>query len=77
LNPVTPETRQPDNEEKAIRLGCGVLFGVVVAGVALLRIVDLPWPWWVLFFAAVVAWCGYSAVKHGDEFWLDAFRNWW
>jgi hypothetical protein len=44
---------------------------------ALLRIVDLPWPWWVLFFAAVVAWCGYSAVKHGDEFWLDAFRNWW
>jgi hypothetical protein len=65
----------PDRAEKAVRLGCGALFGLVAAGLMALRLGGLSWPW---LAGVAVGGCGYAAARHGDEFWWEALRRrWW
>jgi hypothetical protein len=72
---------QLDGEEKAIRLGCGFLFGLVTGTVVTLRFLgDGGW------FARLM-WCvppglavafAWLALRDGDAFWeRQADSQWW
>lgn len=69
----------PGREERAIRFGCGFLFGLLVFGFggrwyALWR---GGWYWGAVAFAATL--CGVLATRNGDRFWQwwAELRWWW
>jgi len=65
----------PDRLEKAIRFGCGFLFGSVFGVGALLTSL-----WSAHYIVAGIMMagliCGYAAMRFGDGFW-DNVRRWW
>ncbi len=65
----------PDRLEKAIRFGCGLLFGCFAAVGALLTAMMSEH---IVAAGCVLAGmlCGYTAMKFGDAFW-DNVRRWW
>jgi hypothetical protein len=82
---IKPNFRRiaPDGTEKALRFGCGALFGVIIAAWLLLRHLvsgDAPLGWMTVAFGAVI--CGLLALRFGDRFWY-AWREsrwlapWW
>lgn len=70
----------PDRAERVIRFGCGALFGGFIAGLALLEIGCLPWPWWLVTAGVIMLACGFGAMTRGDRFWsqvIDSLWPWW
>lgn len=71
---------QPDRSEKKIRLGCGVIAGLMLGlifGFITLRLTAGP----LWLFAGVVAVAfAFFALRYGDRFWLgvlNALRGSW
>jgi hypothetical protein len=68
----------PDQMEKKIRLGCGVVFGIAVGmftGAFWLGL-RAGWLWVFVSFIAIVF--GFLSLRHGNHFWyglLEAIRQ--
>jgi len=70
----------PDPMEKRIRFGCGMLFGIFLLGVSLLKFVGTSLPLWYYIatgLGAVVI--GLLAMRLGDEAYrkLGSLFRWW
>jgi hypothetical protein len=70
----------PDPIEKRIRFGCGMLFGIFLLGVSLLKFVEssLP-PWYYLATGSGSVLIGLLAMRMGDDAYrkLGNFFRWW
>lgn len=73
----------PDRQERCVRFGCGMVFGlaagiIIVAGVT---IEPFSAPFWIVV-ACIALLFGWTAMRQGDEFWEklpDWLRSlgWW
>lgn len=64
----------PDRLEKAIRFGCGFLFGSIFGvGALLTSLWNAHYVLACILMAGLI--CGYAAMKFGDSFW-DNIRRW-
>jgi hypothetical protein len=70
---------KPDKLEKAIRFGCGGMFGLFVSFYVGLKFFFIPNNWVAWLAAAVCAAfiCGLFAMRRGDRFWEGIKRLWW
>ena len=67
---------QPDKTEKALRFGCGFIFGLVAGFFTAFQWVMSTWGGLAaLAFASAVI-CGLLAMKYGDAFWYS-LKDWW
>ena len=67
-----------DTGERNVRLGCGTLLGLCIAGVIGFQTYP-SWIAWILIGTACVAICAWLAVRYGDSFWhkvLELLRFW-
>jgi len=60
---------EPDDHEKAVRFGCGALFGVFLVTLGALKGLSLFFDSVWITGAMVAAICGFLALKYGDAFW--------
>ncbi len=68
---------QPGGAGKALRFGCGTLFGALIGGFAFLPFWE-AWYWWVLLLGIPALLCGYFAMQWGDDFWTWIVEHlWW
>jgi hypothetical protein len=67
--PIGDDWRKPDAFERRLRCGCGFVFGVVGAGVWVLKeVADPGWPA-LLVVAGIGVIVALLAVRYGDRFW--------
>jgi len=71
--------REPDNEEKAIRFGCGALFGAFAGFIIAAKVVVMSYGMLAAIMVCAVLLCGYLAMRLGDDFWRWALQGirWW
>lgn len=74
-DPRTVIYRQPDSFERNVRLVCGSLFGLAIAGVAWLCFSPLSAAVGSSVTIISVAACGACAVRFGDDFWYGALAS--
>lgn len=69
----------PDNAEKGIRFGCGFVFGIVLGGIAALRVFYDEGNSAVVMAVVIALIFGFIALRFGDSFWRWYARwfNWY
>jgi hypothetical protein len=67
-----------DTQERNIRIVCGGLLGLFIAGVIGFN-TDPSWTAWALLCAICAAVCAWLAVRYGDGFWhrMLQLMRWW
>ena len=63
---------EPDDEEKAIRFGCGAVFGAFVGWMLSLEF-GVSYRMMAVIMVCAVLLCGHLAKRYGDRFWAVAF----
>ena len=67
-----------DTAERNVRMGCGTLLGLFIAG--LIGFQTYPsWTSWAIICIVSVVICAWLAVRFGDGFWYKALEllRWW
>lgn len=66
----------PDRMEQGIRLGCGIVFGLILGGVVLIYGLFDWFGWEVAIMVTSAILCGYLSLKLGDRFWDSILERW-